>query len=198
MMLSTTANLYTCPYFCNFLFYGIMTKNLTLLRRIFRSYRSSWRDLELNEKTPFFSPLSKIFNWWCSQPQLLLKPFHISAILIFCYTDHEISIAETNFQKLPLKLEGYSAYWKSPFFGLLPNIFNWCCSQQQLILKPFHISTIFIFCYTDHEISIVQKNFQKLPLMLRGSRAYWKSPFLAFYHQLINFTVFYMLTRHSV
>jgi hypothetical protein len=55
MMLPTTANLYTCPYFYNFLFYGIKTKNLILLRRIFRSYRSSWRDLELIEKHNFLA-----------------------------------------------------------------------------------------------------------------------------------------------
>jgi disulfide bond formation protein DsbB len=143
-------------------------------------------------KSPLFSPLPNIFNWWSSQPQIKLKPVHISAIFIFCYTDHKISIVQTNFQKLPLKLEWSRAYWKSPFFSPLPNIFNWWSSQPQIKLKPVHISAIFIFCYTDHEISIVQTNFQKLPLKLEGSRAYWKSPFLAFYLQLINFTVFYM------
>ena len=131
------------------------------------------------------------------QPLLILKPVHFSAIFIFCYTDHERSFAQTIFQKLPLKLEGSRAYWKSPFFSPLPKIFNWWCSQPQLILKPVHISTIFIFCYTDREISIVQKNFQKLPFMLRGSRTYWKSPFLAFYLQLINFTVFFLYVNST-
>jgi len=55
MMLPTTANLYTCPYFCNFLFYGQKSTHLTLLRRIFRSYLSSLRDLELIEKHHFLA-----------------------------------------------------------------------------------------------------------------------------------------------
>jgi disulfide bond formation protein DsbB len=141
-------------------------------------------------KSSFFSPLPNIFIWWCIQPQLILKPLHISKIFIFCYTDHEISIAQTNFQKLPLKLEGSRAYWKSSFFSPLPNIFIWWCIPPQLILKPLHISKIFIFCYTDHEISIAQTKFQKLPLKLEGFRAYCNSPFLAFILSLYKFHCF--------
>jgi hypothetical protein len=55
MMQPTTANLYTCPYFCNFLFYGIKTMKLALLRRIFRTYLSSWKDLELIENHHFLA-----------------------------------------------------------------------------------------------------------------------------------------------
>jgi hypothetical protein len=55
MMQPTTAYLYTCPYFWNFLFDCIKTTNLTLLRRIFRSYLSRVRDLELIEKHNFLA-----------------------------------------------------------------------------------------------------------------------------------------------
>jgi hypothetical protein len=44
------------------------------------------------------------------QPQFIFSPFHISLIFIFQHKDHDISIAQTNFQKLPLKLEGSRAY----------------------------------------------------------------------------------------
>jgi hypothetical protein len=66
-------------------------------------------------------------------------------------------------------------------------------------LLNVHISAIFIFCFADHESSIAQTNFQKLPLKFEDLELIENHHFLAFYLQLINITVFlYVNSTFSV